>query len=387
MKKTLVCSLIIFFFYGCKNDEIDRVEFYAIENSINLNEKSSDFFNEYLLDCPCSDYLVGMKSFFLLSENKKIEAESLISSFETNCGNHKLGTFVKMGKALLVKEHDTEEYLKKLKESYDMDSDFKNKHVRQLIYEYYYYDKNDISSSLPYMVESLIIDKSYVHGLMNFALYLLHNGQKELANFFLDRIIKIRNYSYASYWRSFDYLEKRDYILAKKILLKGLLDNKIPEIYIQLARVSSLEKNTKMLDYYIDMAYSLSNNNMEVLQEIGWFYVENENFEKAITMFEESIADCVGCLNDKYYGLVYSNICAKKFGVAQDIIDSLRIEKIYEDEVLVFYQVLNFHFTNNENELINLLSDYKKNSTKEDFQELEEILRDWGVKIEFRIKN
>jgi len=272
--------LIDFSGYSYKtNDDVFDVKNFDLE----LNDKivTHEYFDFYLKNFPNSDYLLGMKMYYMLNPENYLEVLKFYKNHKKNNPNFINGSFTLYALALIENyKYNTLNYEKILNQSLKKDTLLLNKYVRLELAEYHF--ENNIKLSKKFIEQSLKIDSSYSLSLIYNGMFLLQEFEQDKYEKHLYKIIE-KNKCAVAYVVLTDYLysiDKNKFEILN-LVNQGLKIEELPELL--LLKGNLLNEREK----YSLRAYELEKYNKEVLESLGWYYIEEKNYEKGLTFFKE----------------------------------------------------------------------------------------------------
>lgn len=355
-------------------DSIPNYLFLEIERTINQKTVDHSYFDIYIEKYPNSDYLNGMKLFYLISERKDSEANEYLEKIN---GKVNKGTFIIMSQAQLIKNNKNK-YLAFLKKAYNKDYLKQNKYVRFLLFDYYY--NKDFNIANKFLNEALEIDSNYIVGLVEKANVLKNQGRINSSIEMLDKAININGDAFACYYRSMFYSDKKEYDKAEELLRLGLKNKRIPEIYCALGYISNVRgDNEKELEFYQN-GLQIDSANKFVLSRLGWFYVSKEDFVTAKFYFDKMAISEPKFYKDDYYPLIYTNIVLYNYEESQKLINKFR-KNFDNDFQIDFFQILLFSLQKKISKSENLIDVYYKTYDEDKILWLNDELMKWNITI------
>lgn len=262
------------------NDNVFDVKNFDLE----LNNKivTHEYFDFFLKNFPYSDYLLGMKMYYMLNPENYLEVLKFYKNYKNNYPNFIKGTFTLYSLALIENyKYNKLEYGEMLNQSLKIDTLSLNKYVRLELAEYHF-EKN-IKLSKKYIDQSLKIDNSYSLSLIFNGLLMLQEFEQDKYEKYLYKIAE-KNKCAVAYVALTNYLNSKDKnkLDILSLVNQGLKIEELPELL--LLKGSLINEQEK----YGLRAYNLENYNKEVLESLGWYYIKEKNYKKGLAFFKKS---------------------------------------------------------------------------------------------------
>ena len=339
--------------FSCSNlSEIPDNLRIQIEKEINCNPLiDNNYFNSYLVKYPYSDFLVGMKTIFFLQDEKIEEAEEFLQQYTKNSKFSK-GTFVNLAEFQInnIKNPHSENTFQLLLKSKKYDKQKNNKYVYLFLFDYYL--KKDIKKAKKYLDFSLKIDSTSTIGLLTKSYYYREIGNDLESIKILESLIEKKCTPFAFFYRSVFFYEEGDLKAAESILLQGMQIKEIPEFFLLLGRIYGDKNNKEAELNYYENGLQKFPDNKDLLNNLGWFYLHNRDFTKAIDIFNKLIDIHPKNQIEDYYSLINVLLLNNNLEIAENYLNEL-IQIYPQKNYTYFYYSILLHGLKKDSTLLN----------------------------------
>lgn len=375
--KILFCNLLSGNNLEQRNDEIPIELLKTIDESLSVSNIDVNYFDKYLDKYPKSDFLIGMKGYFINFNISSDKADLFLRDEIQKYPELTKKTFTNL--ALSVVQKNDSDKIHYLKKSIKFDYNKINKWSRLELY-YIIEDKN-FDDALEYLNSALEIDEFFPLAIIEKAKIYEQNENLDLAKNELNKLIN-----------------KYPYFLNGKI---------------ELANISIKANKFDEAIFYFNEVLKSDSTNLDALLGTGFIYLKKtKNFNSALIYFEKVLK----IYPDNFFALKYLAILMIEFKDYQKSVSyfyrakqlnidyELQSELTYclilmeditnakkELEILInmfgydfrvsFFRILVLHIENKEVELNNEINEYFITYSNEDFIWLKSQLDLWGIDI------
>lgn len=322
----------------------------SIDFRLTHGEKLSiDFFECYLQKYPESDYLIGMKLYYMLIINfSNYQILNYINKYE-DLPNFNQGSFYLMSKGVyFANNNDFIEAKSYFMKSLDAKQGTDNKWLYFELFKLLYYKEptnENIGLGIEFLKNALFIDKNFYSAVKEMAIILIDKNDYSAALDYLVDLEFDQNEEDIIYLSGLCYQNIGKISLAIKKYRTCLdLNNKNLDALLGLAYCYERNGKNKLAEFYYRRAYELNSKDELTNKAIGAFYFLNNN-EKAIQYYENALHINSSFVN--YSDLVQLLIYFNRLSYAEEL--NKQCEEIYGD--------------NNESEFYNILIKHKRDKS------------------------
>lgn len=353
--------------------------FKLVETKLSFNDVDTGFFDSLLIDRPSSDYLIGMKGYYLAWNKKNEIAESFLNEKLKSDSSLQFSSYINLGIGSIFYYKNQQ---KKAKEFYDKSIEYdlkkENKWIRLQLY--YFYSKSDIALAKQYLLQALDIDSDFPIVKIELANVYADEGELNTATDILKNVINEKPNSYASYCLGLVYIKAKKIGEAKESFKEAIGIEPFALAYIGLGFVDQyylIDDDSAIVSY--NEAIKLDSLNSLPYFHLGVLFLKKEQYEEAIKNFDYAIN--IKPEEKSYEQLVYTYAMMKNFEKAKEINDeSLKKFDHYIDND--FWEILLLYKNNLLKEGDEKLKEFYKNYTDPDIEWLKSGLSDWGYAVE-----
>lgn len=345
----------------------------AISSSIN-----NQYFDNLIKEYPQSDYLIGMKGYYLLYNESALSAKSYVEGEIAK--NKKLhnGSYTNMVLGLVDENDNSKEQL--LLKSVELDRAELNKWVRLELF-YHYEKKESHLNAIRYLEMALKIDPYFPNAAIELVNISIDSNNISNAKQTINSLIN----KHPTYTLSYMYNAKflidegkfQEAITNYETILK--MDSLNIDALIGIGYVNQYYKDNKdeALKYY-NLAWEIDKNNSIILKRLGILMSDRSDFEKAIHYLKQSLQFIAEY--ETYTELVYVYIKMLKLNEANSLLSEC-VSKYGNDRRTDFFDIIITHLNNDKLSTENKINSFHELYSKEDFEWLEEQLLNWKIEI------
>jgi len=352
-----------------------------IDKAIAINtDISIDYFDDYLKKYPSSDYLVGIKAYFMCYNQSKDSAFTFLDSALKNNNQLEESSYINLARgAIKNQEGNIHEATKYFLKSIELDKEKINKWV--LLELYYLHEITDSSVALDYLNKALKID-----GCFAIVLYELSNYyyKKERFKDALERandcIRCSPKYIQAYNQKALVLIELQKYDDAINQynqvfkIDKGDIEAILGVAYIHQYFIKDHDLSGK----YYKEALKIDANNFAACKGLGMIASERGECKTAIDYLQKAILIYED--NEVAIELLYCFVAEEKIDKAKELYIKLS-EKSVKDKRILLFDILIDHLSGNKNFVIEKVNIFKKTQSHEDFLWLEQQLGHWNIDL------
>lgn len=376
----IIMSILLSSLFGnsISGQDIPNNLFQRIDEELCVkNNITFDFFDLYLKEYPSSDYLIGMKAYFLNYNVSKDSASAYIKEQIVKNSNIANRTFTLLALGVIETGYNKESLLLK---SIAQDSFKVNKWARLELF-YYYEDIEKKLKAIQFLTEALEIDPFFTNAVLEQVNISIESREFKVAETLLSNLEE----KFPDYYWSYQYkgelyeMQNRFYdaIFNYSKVLK--IDSTNVSALLSIGKVYQIHLNEydKALNFFL-RAYNHDKNNIEILISIGSVYVDLSKFEHAIDFFEKSLEK--GKNYESQTELIYSYIQIGNIKKAELMLEKT-INDYGHDFRIDFFKILLSHMNKQKIATNDLLNDYYRTYNREDYMWLKNELSKWKIEI------
>lgn len=361
-----------------KAQDIPEVIFKSIEDTLEKAEEiDANFFDGYLMKFPISDYLIGMKAYYLAVNDNPIKAKLFLEDYLTLKEINK-GTFIQMAIGVIAEMENSDSIAKKyLHESRDLDAAKRNKWIRLELF--YFYKETDQEKALRFLNEALEIEPNFRIAQTEQVNNLINQQKFKQVISLVEQFCKNSPDYYLLYLKGFSELQLNQIDQAIKSFETSLVIKWNADALIGLGYIEQYSKKNyrKAMEYYYevvekspDLAIGYKRKGLLHL-ELGQLDSAYFNLKKA-NIIEPSI--------DNILELIYVTAQLNKIDEAFNLYE-IGLLKYGHSRDLDFWEILLFGLKNDNTSSQKAFSEFYNRYSLEDVEWVKRELKAWGVKI------
>lgn len=348
-------------------------------NEIELNfyyEKIDDlFFDSLLIKYPNSDFLVGMKIYYLcLNNDEAIKAENFFDKYRKN-KTFKYGSFIYFGLGVIeLKKANLERSLKFFHNSLKINNS--NKWAYLELYHYYY--KNNFTKAISFLENAIKIDNSFYFAVIEYSNFLINENKINEALEYLNKLNSNKS-DYLFYLKSYCYLKLENFNNAKENLISAIKIKEDPLYYLSLGYVEQYgeKQNVVAKEYYLK-AIKLNPNESNAYLRLGILYKELKELDSAYFYYTKALK--LKESFDNYMDLIYICFNLEKYSEVEVLNNTSKLKFGIKKEHY-FWDILlytNQKYSEKAQETIN---SFYKIFSNDDIIWLRNELNEWNINI------
>lgn len=362
-----------------QDDKLPQDLLLKIDKEITIgNDISTNYFDKYLSKYPSSDYLMGMKAYYMCFNQSTNSALAFLDSVLKK--DSKEGTYTNLALGVIKSREGNLQAAKNyLLKSIELDKEKTNKWA--LLELFYTYELTDSLIALDYLKKALQIDNCFASALYELSNYYYRQKHyKEALDRANDCIKCSPKFIQAYNQKALILIELQKYDDAisnyNKVLQieKNDLEAKLGLGYTYQYFIRNHDLATK----YYNEALKIDANNFAAQKGLGVIASERGECKIAIDYLQKAMS--IGEDNEVAIELLYCFVAEKKIDKAKELYIKLS-EKSVKDRRILLFDILIHHISGNKDFVIEKVNIFKETQSHEDFLWLEEQLKHWKIDL------